>query len=424
MVGPEITDENGLDHKINFEKDGVLIVPALPLSWEVLWRKNGMHVVTNIVSGDPLPADGGFIAKGSLFKSSFDPQFYSGTVDGYFTDKIKNTTKLFMGLGWHPWQNFSPQRNDGLIPGKQKDDKLDGILYNKYKHANLFIGTYQKAFLGNQQCSIIRDIKTTDGNSIARLDSPATACTSQEYDLIYKGTDFGATMKGVAVSYLGPNKPSASSYGFAVNGDLPMGYIGWLGVDGYDFNGDAFVTGSRRGPLAIVGQDKEMGEFLQSEDALVDNPRNYQRLVSWQHVDTIGIENTGQHTFRDNSLHFGPIYGGDKFLINGTLQAQLIFNPPWEKWGVAVCGASGNGSKSNCLTVSSKGTITSGGDFVVGDTTGKRANLIVTGLYQERLYTPENSKSSCEQGQFSDDENYHYVCVRKNHWKRVALSSW
>ncbi|GBR54915.1 hypothetical protein AA106555_1859 [Neokomagataea thailandica NBRC 106555] len=41
----------------------------------------------------------------------------------------------------------------------------------------------------------------------------------------------------------------------------------------------------------------------------------------------------------------------------------------------------------------------------------------------ETLSTPASSSASCTAGQFTDDANYHYVCVAANTWKRVALSS-
>jgi hypothetical protein len=46
-----------------------------------------------------------------------------------------------------------------------------------------------------------------------------------------------------------------------------------------------------------------------------------------------------------------------------------------------------------------------------------------SGGFREKLYTPPSSSASCKPGQFADDENYHYVCVAENRWKRVALSS-
>ena len=48
---------------------------------------------------------------------------------------------------------------------------------------------------------------------------------------------------------------------------------------------------------------------------------------------------------------------------------------------------------------------------------------ITAASYQETLTTPASSSAPCMPGQFTDDSNYHYVCVAKNHWKRTVLSS-
>jgi len=44
-------------------------------------------------------------------------------------------------------------------------------------------------------------------------------------------------------------------------------------------------------------------------------------------------------------------------------------------------------------------------------------------VFLETLATPASSSAACTAGQFTDDANYHYVCVATNTWKRVALSS-
>ncbi|BBC81060.1 hypothetical protein AcetOrient_orf04134 [Acetobacter orientalis] len=51
-----------------------------------------------------------------------------------------------------------------------------------------------------------------------------------------------------------------------------------------------------------------------------------------------------------------------------------------------------------------------------------QGNIVAIGYFQQPLKTPTSSQASCSAGQFMDDENYHYVCVGKNHWKRSALS--
>ena len=43
--------------------------------------------------------------------------------------------------------------------------------------------------------------------------------------------------------------------------------------------------------------------------------------------------------------------------------------------------------------------------------------------YSETLTTPASSSATCTAGQFTDDANYHYVCVATNTWKRAALSA-
>jgi hypothetical protein len=53
----------------------------------------------------------------------------------------------------------------------------------------------------------------------------------------------------------------------------------------------------------------------------------------------------------------------------------------------------------------------------------QNGNFSVPGMYQETLTTPASSSAACTTGQFTDDANFHYVCVATNTWKRVALSS-
>ena len=48
---------------------------------------------------------------------------------------------------------------------------------------------------------------------------------------------------------------------------------------------------------------------------------------------------------------------------------------------------------------------------------------LTASAYHETLRTPSSSSSACNAGDFTDDANFHYVCVAANAWKRVALSS-
>jgi hypothetical protein len=51
------------------------------------------------------------------------------------------------------------------------------------------------------------------------------------------------------------------------------------------------------------------------------------------------------------------------------------------------------------------------------------AGNVIAVKYRETLTTPASSSAACTAGQFTDDANFHYVCVAANTWKRAALSS-
>ena len=55
-------------------------------------------------------------------------------------------------------------------------------------------------------------------------------------------------------------------------------------------------------------------------------------------------------------------------------------------------------------------------------TVDSNGNLVAP-AYHETLRTPASSSSACSAGDFTDDANFHYVCVAANTWKRVALST-
>jgi hypothetical protein len=63
-------------------------------------------------------------------------------------------------------------------------------------------------------------------------------------------------------------------------------------------------------------------------------------------------------------------------------------------------------------------------DGYSGNQSGKTWSIdSASGMYMEKLTTPASSSAPCTAGQFTDDANYHYVCVAANTWKRVALNS-
>jgi hypothetical protein len=87
--------------------------------------------------------------------------------------------------------------------------------------------------------------------------------------------------------------------------------------------------------------------------------------------------------------HVGALYGIK--IDDFTDQAADV------SWGIYQSGAT--------LPNKFEGSVTIGGKATVA------------------LHTPASSSEACTSGQFSDDANFHYVCVSSGVWKRVALSS-
>ena len=51
------------------------------------------------------------------------------------------------------------------------------------------------------------------------------------------------------------------------------------------------------------------------------------------------------------------------------------------------------------------------------------SQILFSGAMVHALATPASSSAPCVPGAFEDDADYHYVCVARNTWKRVALSA-
>ncbi|NHN91430.1 autotransporter outer membrane beta-barrel domain-containing protein [Acetobacter sicerae] len=126
-----------------------------------------------------------------------------------------------------------------------------------------------------------------------------------------------------------------------------------------------------------------------------------------------------------------------KATVSDTLKAGTITTTNLQSSGINI----GTGA---IYALTSEGTngaqLYSGdaGDWVVGTQVAGGANLrgvngfygnslTITGTasavsFMESLTTPVSGHANCTTGQFTDDANYHYVCVAANHWRRVALS--
>lgn len=517
VAGADFPDENGTTHTVVFTATGAIVRPALSDSYQNQ-VKSGMHVMTNIVAG-PTIYSGVSLADTDNTHRNQDQQFYGNTLSSWTdgSDSAGTFTQFNMTGNWQPISGDPV--DSGHIPSvgnsnttkvtdssgnvtnssdASRTDALDQVEYSQVKNPALLIGTYIKHFTRNTTCQVtVTGSGVTDGPSALKI-GPSRKC-DEELDNWYGGPDYGATMHGLTIGFAG-NLLSTDSYGLNVNGSWPTGIRDWVSSNGYDFDGDAYVTGSRIGSPATIGSKKMIAQWLQEPTA---NIGYLEQMQIWSQTDSISEtdnSNVGGPAANggDISYWFGPRQSASKYNVDGSFESAIAFNPGWSKNGIALCGINAtqfdmsNGSGNACLTVdvwgntSTSGTITSGGNITVKGAANINDGINVTGssslgqtsfsgnltvnsnayitngsslflgdssgssvysyyssgwinysgngsqtlyglsapMYKETLTTPSSSTASCSVGQFTDDANYHYVCVATDTWKRVALSTW
>jgi len=253
----------------------------------------------------------------------------------------------------------------------------------------------------------------------------------------------------------GGNAPSADSWGIAINAPQNPDLLELDGgKDSKIINspGAFLVNGS--GLTSNSAPDHEFGEW----DAFLA-PQDNIRLVNFIHHNGIGLGYTSAEVYI--GAHANDIFGKSPLLASsGVMMGALGLNIGGNIGSASLCGGAGT-NKLNCsLRVDGDGSIkTTGSIFISGNIDAKgiivgktviqasgdttiAGNLMAPGLissgdvnakndiwamqgfFRERLYTPASSSDKCVEGQFTDDSNYHYVCVANNSWKRVALTNW
>jgi len=416
-TGASIQDEDGMTHNVTFTANAAIVRPALPASYRRLMQV-GMHVITNIVAGPTIYS--GLGLDGVQAHRNQDQQFYGAMLSDWRDEvDFRGTYTRFDMQG--PWTNVTygqgavmADRDHVPSPGSINNaaagtrDSLDQVLYASYRSPILIIGTYLKHFTRNTTCQVVASA-TDKGGALGQHLGPSRKC-DEELDNWYYGPDYGATMHGLTIGY-GGTVPSNDSYGLAIAGRWPEGIRSWLGSDGIDFDGDEFKLGSRRGSPALIGAKKMMAEWWQEPTA---NIGYVESVKLWAQTDSISQAhnatiNAPAAAGTDISYWLGPRQSASSFNVDGTFESAIAFNPGWAKNGVALCGASSarhsdaEAAGAGCLTVDQVGTVSAV-------------------AYHEDLRTPSSSRAPCTAGDFVDDADYHYVCVARNRWKRIALS--
>lgn len=372
-AGQDIIGSDGVTHTVTFTAKSAVVTPALPADFGQIFKKAGMHVVTNVVGGDPIPS--GVQNLPGPDHRSLDPQFYRGTITGYDNVPANGSTPsqtiLHMADGW----NLAGQSNSTHVPAPGTGtDGLDQVLYARYTHPILLIGVYLKAFGHNDRVQIYANLNDPDGTARAMAEGPARSNENNEIDMVYSGPDYGATLHGLTISGVFNNAPGSDTYALSIDGNQPTGIRDWIGPNGTDIDGDAINVGPRAAPTEAVGSTALLLNLRQQSSPYTGDG-TFTDLKFYRQQDTVGYGQSvvAQHpSFPDYSVHYRAFSGGGKYTVGGSGVAagsDFIVNPAWAKWGFAFCSGNNetSGDGTGCLTIKDDGSAVIGGGLTVAN---------------------------------------------------------
>ncbi|MEJ5154170.1 hypothetical protein WH240_03030 [Gluconobacter wancherniae] len=458
-AGQDIANSDNVARTVTYDSTHAYFAPALPAQ-ELALLRVGMHVMTNSI-GSTRAASTHYLQPNNDYAgeiSSISPDGSSITVGGWRVLGAGNTVATQVPSVVGPFDM-------NTWPG--------------YTHPDIFMGTYTHAIVNNSMCFLEKrenqnagDYNSPEGNQFG---SPANDCEIEEADIGSQLPDYEGRAKGILVTYNGPNKPSLDSYDFMAAGGTPNGYVAWNGSQANNFLSDGFYAHAPNGVnsgidsstnyvIANAGDTREMAEFIGSS-AVQPNGDGSGDKISLVAFESLiqGTQNMGANPSSNVAVHWSYLANGTttdvsqmiggQTVTKGNRKGDIVFNADGAG-GIGIYGANqdsgvlvqaaGNVSLQNAgaqviLTPSSgsdkpfiyaaDGTnlnvANSVGSGVVINSYGFSGSVIKANAYfQEVLSTPASSSAACNAGQFTDDAEYHYVCVAQNSWKRVALSSW
>lgn len=452
-----------------FTATGVVLKTPLTTD-QIAQLRVGMYINTNIINNTRLPNT----YNGDTWGASGSPQtnFYLGVISGWSIDgTIINVS------AWDISQ--APDHPSGQIPGQQTGDTVD-TFFSNYGYPVVFIGNPNNGSARNEYLaydgSRAGDDPTGKTTTLTGGTATAHALTADEIDLRYWATRKNEVhLDGITVSVAGSSGTpmgrealTQDSFAMALSGDIHNLLKLDGPTDGNAITGHSFYVGGGKGSDSVskLYEMSDIGAFPDSQG------NSLMRLTTFMTKETDTVGPGG------NALHIGIInggYPGDGMPSALSAWGQIVFNQGGtNNGGVSLCGGAGGniGSDTSCgiqvdyngtvrlgPQVNAQGPITmqngqrltfapsdgngwsywyapsgvggltlsaktyQGGDASLTAYNGTFTGSVTTNRFHENLSSPTSS-STCTAGEFTDDTEYHYVCVAENTWKRVALSSY
>lgn len=454
-----------------FSAHQAIISPGLTES-QLSMLRVGMYISTNIINAE-ISSD---FVKNWAGKSYPLVNFYQGIIAGWkqLTDRNGRSITL---IDVPAWGNYNvPHGKLDRVPGLERTDSLDTVR-SHYGAPMVFIGNDTGETAHNEYLFYDGRKSVTSENN-GRATALSHALSDDEVDLRYYATKpEDVTVNGITVSIASMNNSpvgreamTSGSYLMNLSGDIPNILILDGAADANIIQAHSFYLHGQEGTYYPKGLAKGTTSTRQVQTNFAftsyADSLNAFNLLSYQKAygTSLGATNTsyhfGLHADGDNKqpLTTGSNYGEIEWNPKGTWGASIAFCADNENCGLIHDGnglvhmpngvkIKDNGLPSgNGLAIGRQPTSHTAGFGLYTDISDTDnllevmhgqfpamimkengnvvfgGNVVSTAYFQETLRTPLSSKDECKAGQFTDDRNYHYVCVATNHWKRSALS--
>lgn len=416
VSGPQVADSSGTTHQVFFTAGSVYVYPQLLASDEAK-IKQFQTIVSNVstpqyvnatsTSGYAFAGVNGFA--GMVNNWGFAVPCPSGFVSGT-CDRIDVDEWVIPGQSATDGAGLNPQSYAGAA------SNIDNHYDASVTQPTIYLGARSKQFNLLDTCTIVDTATAGVGVGPDSAHSLIRECENGEYDnelhttisgkYHFNGLTIGLTSNNAGASWLNGGAqtdgfnawPEMTSRGVYIGGQFPT----LLQLEPFPSPLVWTIKGNTFGVTNSSSAASAPGSMSLASSLYKAAGSSTMREDHWEQCDAASGQTCANHS--NMSWHIGLRVG------SSTPESENKTNP--------TSGAAGSNLRfggDGTLGVCQPG----GGCAAVFSPTGS----VTAPGYQEALTTPASSSAPCTAGQFTDDSNYHYVCVATNTWKRVALST-
>lgn len=409
----------------SYTPDSVKLIKPLTPEQE-LYIKQGMYLSTNslAIQNNNEAGDSGLPKK----------QFFSSIIKSVSSDK-----SIIYTYGW----GRQGENSTGTTPNIKN---FETYYAKNYSIPVIFIGAPTKMFGRNLNLHY-------DGSRTGANGTPATSLIHQmegeeiDLNLFNEPRKNIVSFHGITIggNITNPEALTKESYGMLLANSLPNHLVIWDSCKESAIKSSGFFVPGK----CLLGKQKgminELGNYITQADK--DNiylnfwiTREKPELTGWESsslnigpsINNNVSENLEKPRISWRSNNISIISGHEKEILSANETSGVLINTITRlasslevRGAIVINDDKWNPffyfyKKDNDSVIASP----SKNYLLLKNRTKIEGNLSVNGIMHAQLMTPNSSHAPCNPGDFSDDKNFHYVCVTENHWKRVKLSDW